>query len=217
MPRLKERQDMVERQIAGRGVRDSRVLAAMAAVPREQFVPPDEAASAYLDQPLPIGEGQTISQPFVVALMLEALKLQGGERLLEVGAGSGYAAAVAAQIAGHVYAIERIPELADQAQRNLTRAGIGNVEVRCADGTLGWPDAAPFDAILVSAGGPDVPPALEAQLAVGGRLVIPTGRERRSQRLLRITKSAAGCFEEEDLGAVSFVPLIGAGGWREQD
>lgn len=217
MTRLRERQDMVERQIAARGVRDAHVLAAMTAVAREDFVPVDQASEAYLDRPLPIGAGQTISQPYVVALMLHALQLQGGERLLEVGAGSGYAAAVAGQIAGRVYAIERIPELAEQARRNLTRAGISNVEVRCTDGTLGWPEAAPFDAILVSAGGPEVPPALQAQLGVDGRLVIPAGRERRAQRLLRITKRAAERYEEEDLGAVSFVPLIGACGWREPD
>jgi protein-L-isoaspartate(D-aspartate) O-methyltransferase len=217
MSRLKEREDMVDMQVAARGVRDARVLAAMTAVPRELFVPPDQSAAAYLDRPLPIGEGQTISQPFIVGLMLEALGLEGGERMLEVGAGSGYAAAVAARIAGEVYAIERIPELAAQARHNLARAGSPNVELRCGDGSLGWPQEAPFDAIMVSAGGPAVPEALKAQLAINGRLVMPVGRDRRAQTLLRLTRRGAAQFEEEDLGAVCFVPLIGKGGWREED
>jgi protein-L-isoaspartate(D-aspartate) O-methyltransferase len=217
MSRLKERKAMVAEQIAGRGVRDPRVLAAMASVPRELFVPREQSADAYLDQPLPIGEGQTISQPYVVGLMLEALCLEGGERMLEVGAGSGYATAVASQIAGQVYAIERIEGLAHFARKNLQRAGCANVELHCADGSLGWPQAAPFDAILVSAGGPAVPETLKAQLAVGGRLVMPAGRERRAQRLLRVTRRDAQHFELEDLGGVFFVPLIGEGGWQEED
>jgi protein-L-isoaspartate(D-aspartate) O-methyltransferase len=214
---VKERQDMVERQIRARGVRDERVLAAFAAVPREMFVAPPQAGSAYLDQPLPIGHGQTISQPYVVALMLEALELEGGERMLEVGAGSGYAAAVAAQIAVQVYAIERLPELAAQARDNLRRAGCVNVQISCADGSLGWPQQAPFDAILVSAGGPDVPAALKAQLGPRGRLVMPVGRDRRAQRLLRVTRAEPDRFVEEDLGPVAFVPLIGEGGWQLED
>lgn len=215
MTRLDERREMVDRQLFARGVRDTRVLAAMAAVPREAFVPAAQVSSAYLDQPLPIGHGQTISQPYVVALMLEALELKGGERMLEVGAGSGYAAAVAGQIAGQVFAIERIPELATQAGENLRRAGSTNVQVRCGDGSQGLPQEAPFDAILVSAGGPEVPSALQDQLAPQGRLVMPAGRHRHTQRLLRITRHDAARFGEEDLGPVSFVPLIGEGGWRE--
>lgn len=206
---------MVDRQLSARGVHDARVLAAMAAVPREAFVPAAQVSSAYLDQPLPIGQGQTISQPYVVALMLEALELKGGERMLEVGAGSGYAAAVAGQIAGQVFAIERIPELAAQARENLSRAGSTNVQVRCGDGSQGVPQEAPFDAILVSAGGPEVPTVLRDQLAPHGRLVMPAGRHRHTQRLLRITRHDAARFVEEDLGPVSFVPLIGEGGWRE--
>lgn len=217
MTRLDERQDMVDRQLSARGLRDARVLAAMAAVPRELFVPAGQAPAAYRDQPLPIGHGQTISQPYVVALMLEALELEGGERMLEVGAGSGYAAAVAAQIAGQVFAIERIPELAEQARRNLQLAGCANAAVRCADGSLGLPQEAPFDVILVSAGGPAVPQALKSQLATHGRLVMPAGSDRRAQRLLRITRHDGQHFEEEDLGPVYFVPLIGEGGWQEED
>ncbi len=189
----------------------------MAAVPRELFIPAGQASAAYLDQPLPIGHGQTISQPYVVALMLEALELEGGERMLEVGAGSGYAAAVAAQIAGQVFAIERIPELAEKARTNLRRAGCTNAEVLCADGSLGWPQEAPFDAILVSAGGPEIPDALKSQLAARGRLVMPAGRDRRAQRLLRIARRETPAFVEEDLGPVSFVPLIGEGGWQQED
>lgn len=217
MGSVKERQDMVDRQLSARGVRDERVLAAFAAVPREMFVTPEQVPAAYLDQPLPIGHGQTISQPYVVALMLEALDLQGGERMLEVGAGSGYAAAVAAQIAAQVYAIERLPELARQACNSLRRAGCDNVQVRCADGSLGWPQEAPFGAILVSAGGPEVPAALKSQLAPQGRLVMPVGRDRRAQRLLRITRGEPERFAEEDLGPVAFVPLIGEGGWQQED
>lgn len=217
MTRLDERQDMIDRQLSARGLRDARVLAAMAAVPRELFVPAGQASAAYRDQPLPIGHGQTISQPYVVALMLEALELEGGERMLEVGAGSGYAAAVAAQIAAQVFAIERIPELAEQARTNLRRAGCANADVRCADGSLGLPQEAPFDVILVSAGGPAVPEALKSQLAKHGRLVMPAGSDRRAQRLLRITRHDVEHFEEEDLGPVYFVPLIGEGGWQEED
>lgn len=217
MGAMQERQEMVETQLRARGVRDERVLAAMASVPREVFVAPEQAAAAYLDQPLPIGYGQTISQPYVVALMLEALELEGGERMLEVGAGSGYAAAVAAQIAGQVFAIERIPELAEQARRNLHLAGCTNAAVSCADGSLGLPQEAPFDVILVSAGGPAVPQALKSQLATHGRLVMPAGSDRRAQRLLRITRHDGQQFEEEDLGPVYFVPLIGEGGWQEED
>ena len=209
------RDRMVEVQIARRGVRDPRVLDAMRAVPREAFVEPGLAGFAYEDGPLPIGEGQTISQPYVVALMVEAAGVGPGGRVLEVGAGSGYAAAVLGRIAGRVHAVERHPSLAAAARRRLERLGYDNVELRAGDGTLGWPEAAPFDAILVAAGGPGVPRALMEQLAVGGRLVIPVGGGEGRQRLLRVTRTGAAGYEEEDLGAVAFVPLVGEQGWAE--
>ncbi len=208
---------MVERQIVRRGVRDPRVLDAMRRVPRERFVPLHLRDAAYDDAPLPIGEGQTISQPLVVALMIEALKLRGGEKALEVGAGSGYAAAVLAEIAGEVYAIERIEALAEEAKRRLAEAGCENARLRCADGTKGWPEAAPFDAILVSAGGPEAPKSLLGQLAIGGRLVMPIGKNAFGQELVRITRVSEDDFERDDLGRVSFVPLIGEEGWRDED
>jgi protein-L-isoaspartate(D-aspartate) O-methyltransferase len=196
-------------QIAARGVRSRKVLAAMAAVPREEFVPDHLRKVAYDDSPLPIAAGQTISQPHVVAFMVEALDLQGGERVLEVGAGSGYAAAVLAQIAGRVYTIERIEELAQGASKVLDRLGYANVEVRLSDGTLGWPEEAPFDAITVAAGTREIPHALKDQLETGGRLVIPVGRNQNYQQLVRITRVATDEFAQEDLVAVRFVPLIG--------
>lgn len=206
------RERMVERQIAGRDVRDERVLRALREVPRHEFVPAPYAAAAYDDRALPIDAGQTISQPYVVALMIEALALGASDRVLEVGTGSGYAAAVLSRIAAEVYTIERIALLGDLARDRLAARGYANVHVQVGDGTLGWPDAAPFGAILVSAGAPRVPPTLESQLAVGGRLVIPVGGSR-EQRLLRITRRADDRFEREDLGEVTFVPLVGAEGW----
>ncbi|HEX6838329.1 MAG TPA: protein-L-isoaspartate(D-aspartate) O-methyltransferase, partial [Polyangia bacterium] len=206
------RREMVERQIAARGIADPRVLAAMAAVPREEFVPPSLAEFAYDDRPLPIAEGQTISQPYVVAWMVEALELRPGDRVLEVGTGSGYAAAVIARLAKQVHTIERHASLAETAAARLYRLGFHNVFVHCGDGTLGLPDRAPFDAIVVAAGGPQVPDQLERQLAVGGRMVIPVG-EFREQRLVRIRRLDEDRFEREDLGGVQFVPLVGAHGW----
>ena len=206
------RTDMVERHIRARGIRDPRVLAAMAIVPREAFVPPEAADHAYEDRPLPISAGQTISQPYIVALMTEALGLRGSERVLEIGTGSGYAAAVLACIAREVYTIERIPELADLARDRLGRLGYRNATVRCGDGTLGWADGAPFDAIVAAAGGPEVPRVLLDQLAIGGRLVMPVGPAD-EQQLVRITRVAASQFRQDDLGAVRFVPLIGEHGW----
>ena len=195
------------RQLRSRGIADARVIAAFAAVPREAFVDERMAASAYDDRPLPIGHGQTISQPYVVALMVEALGLRPDARVLEVGAGSGYAAAILSLLAGRVVAVERLRSLADGARRRLAALGYSNVEVQHGDGTLGWAPAGPFDAILVSAGAARVPPALADQLAVGGRLVIPVGGPA-YQELLRLVKADDGRLEEERLGGVIFVPLV---------
>ena len=207
----------VERQIEGRGVRDFLVLEAMRTVPREKFVPHGLAVEAYDDTPLPIGSGQTISQPYIVAFMVEALGLVGGEKVLEIGAGSGYAAAVLAEIAGDVYTIERIGELAAEASENLVNAGYQHVHVRHADGTQGWAEQAPFDAILVSAGAPDIPSTLLHQLKVGGRMVVPIGDNPRSQELVRITRTGDDDFEQEDIADVRFVPLIGKEGWESTE
>src|SRR5881227_4267142 len=195
------RERMVQVQIAERGIRDSRVLDAMRCVPREAFVEPGFKEFAYEDGPLPIGEGQTISQPYIVALMIEAAGVKPGDSVLEVGAGSGYAAAVMAQIANQVYAIERHPSLGKSARQRFKKLGYDNIELRVGDGTRGWPEAAPFDAILVAAGGPEVPPALKEQLAIGGRLVIPVGEEERYQTLIKLTRKSESEFEEENLGA----------------
>ena len=208
--RLRER--MVARQLEDRGIEDARVLAAMREVPRHLFVSDDLADAAYDDRALPIAGGQTISQPYVVALMLEALAIRPDERALEVGAGSGYAAALLGRLAREVVAIERRPELAEQARLRLAELGFANVAVHAGDGTLGWPERAPYDAILVSAGGPRVPPALEAQLAVDGRLVMPVGA-RSAQSLLRVVRRADAGLAREDLGEVQFVPLVGAEGF----
>ena len=210
-----EREDMVRYQLAGRDISDERVLAAMREVPRERFVPADYADQAYDDGALPIGNGQTISQPYIVALMIQAAALQPEDRVLEVGAGSGYAAAVMSRIAREVIAIERHAGLADEAREHLAALGYSNVELIVGDGTRGCTDKAPFDAIIVSAGGPGVPHALQQQLDLAGRLVIPVGDDR-SQRLLKVTRTGANHFEEEDLGEVVFVPLIGEEGWREE-
>ncbi len=212
----KRRAQMVERYIAHRGVRSEAVLAAMTEVPREDFLPPDMDEFAYDDTPLPIAEGQTISQPYIVAMMSEALQLQGGEKVLEIGTGSGYAAAVLSRIAKHVYTVERIGQLAEKSAMTLKQLGYGNVHVLHGDGTLGWPDHAPFDAIVVAAGGPEVPESLKAQLKVGGRLVIPVGRDRRLQELLRVTRLGEHEYRTEELADVRFVPLVGAQGWSPQ-
>jgi protein-L-isoaspartate(D-aspartate) O-methyltransferase len=209
------RDRMVRHQIEGRGVRDPRVLAAMREVPREAFVPPGLQEFAYEDSPLPIEAGQTISQPFIVAEMIESLELRGGERVLDIGTGSGYAAAVLARIAGEVYSVERHAELVELARARFAELGIHNVHVLHGDGTLGWPEHAPYDAVVAAAGGPDVPSALRDQLKVGGRLVIPIGPTPREQKLIRETKVAPRKMSRTDLGGVRFVPLVGAAGWPD--
>ena len=206
---------MVERQLERRGVQDSHVLEAMREVPREAFVPENLREFAYEDSPLPIESGQTISQPYIVGYMIASAEIRPGDRVLEIGAGSGYAAAVMSRIAGKVFAIERHDDLTRQAQGRLQRLGYDNVTLRTADGTNGWAEEAPFDAILVAAGGPSIPQVLMEQLDIGGRLVIPVGGEERSQRLVKVTRTSAKHWDEEDLGAVQFVPLIGEYGWGE--
>jgi protein-L-isoaspartate(D-aspartate) O-methyltransferase len=207
------RQRMVDSQLVARGIRDPLVLEAMRSVPREAFLAARQAASAYDDGPLPIGEGQTISQPYIVAFMDEAVEPRVGDRALEIGTGSGYSAAVLASIVGEVYTVERIPALADAAGRRLAELGYRTVRVRCGDGTLGWPEHAPYDVIIVTAGGPRVPPALLDQLAPGGRLVMPVGDNPYVQQLVRIRRRADGTVVEDALAPVAFVPLIGAQGW----
>jgi protein-L-isoaspartate(D-aspartate) O-methyltransferase len=204
------RERMVSRQIEARGIGDPAVLAAMRAVPREQFVAPDWAEAAYDDRALPIEAGQTISQPYIVALMAAAAALGPRDHVLEVGAGSGYAAAVLGQVAGRVIAIERHEQLARLAAERVERLGYGNVHILAGDGMLGWPEGAPYDAILVAAGGAAVPPALVAQLRSGGRLVMPVGGRWAGQTLVRLVKRDDGTFEQAELCAVRFVPLVGA-------
>lgn len=210
-----ERAAMVERQIVRRGLRNPHVLAAMRSVPREAFIAPEMQHLAYEDRPLPIGAGQTISQPYVVALMIEAAELRPEDRVLEIGAGSGYAAALLSRIASCVHAIERHEALTETARARLDRLGYDNVSLRTGDGTRGWPEAAPFDAILVAAGAPGAPASLKRQLAPGGRLVIPVETGEGHQRLIRIRRTGDDTWQEEELGAVRFVPLIGAEGHRE--
>ena len=207
------RDEMVEKAVFARGVRSELVLNAMRAVPREAFLPERLHEFAYQDFPLPIEEGQTISQPYIVAFMTEALALHGGERILEIGAGSGYAAAVLSRIADEVYTVERIGQLAEKAASRLADLGYQNVHVRHADGTKGWPDHAPYDGIIVAAGGPTIPELLKEQLKIGGRLVIPVGRDPRVQELVRITRVSENRYDREDLADVRFVPLIGQEGW----
>lgn len=213
----KARNRFVSEQVAARGVRDPLVLEAMRSVPRENFVPSDMKEHAYEDSPLPIGAKQTISQPYIVAFMIEALTLRGGEKVLEIGAGSGYAAAVLGEIADSVHTIERIGQLAERAADNLAATGCENIYVRHADGTEGWAEEAPFDAILVSAGAPEVPKSLIYQLKIGGRMVVPVGGDLRAQELVRITRVDDDEFEREDLADVRFVPLIGKEGWESEE
>lgn len=209
------REAMVERQIAARGLHDGPLLAAMRAVPREAFVPPAVRDRAYEDGPLPIEAGQTISQPYIVALMIAAAGVAPGGRVLEIGAGSGYAAAVLSRIAGAVIAIERHGELADLAAARLAALDYANVRIVTGDGSAGWPNGAPYDAILAAASGRHVPEPLKRQLKTGGALVMPIGPPGEMQNLVRVTRQAEDAWEQENLGPVRFVPLIGEEGWQE--
>jgi protein-L-isoaspartate(D-aspartate) O-methyltransferase len=209
----KLRNEMVENAIAARGVRSEPVLQAMRSVAREAFLPKELREFAYDDCPLPIEEQQTISQPYIIAFMTEALALEGGEKVLEIGTGSGYAAAVLAEIAGEVYTVERIGQLAEKAATTLADLGYHNVRVLHGDGTKGWPEHAPYDGIIVAAGGPTIPASLKQQLKIGGRLVIPVGSDATVQELVRVTRISENEFRREDLADVRFVPLIGHEGW----
>jgi protein-L-isoaspartate(D-aspartate) O-methyltransferase len=204
---------MVTEHLLARGIRDAAVVKAMREVPREAFLPPELERFAYEDGPLPIEEGQTISQPYIVAYMIEALELTGRERVLEIGTGSGYAAAVLSLCAAEVFSVERIAALADTARGRLQELGYRNVAVHLGDGTLGWKDHAPYDAIVVTAGAPEVPAGLREQLATGGRLVIPVGPTPHLQELVRVRRLPSGEFRREELCGVRFVPLIGEQGW----
>ncbi len=212
-PRTEERRAdrlrMVERQIADRGVRDPVVLEALRQVPRHWFVPEAGQAYAYEDRPLPIGEGQTISQPYIVAFMTEALKLTREAKVLEIGTGSGYQAAVLAEITPHVYTVEIIEPLAKQAMQTFARRGYHTIATKIGDGYAGWPEQAPFDAIIVTCAPDQVPPALVQQLKPGGRLCIPVGRQDAGQNLLRLTKKPDGTTASENLLPVAFVPMTG--------
>jgi protein-L-isoaspartate(D-aspartate) O-methyltransferase len=210
-----ERDEMVERQIASRGIREPTILEAFRSVPREEFLSKDYADLAYGDHPLPIEAGQTISQPYIVALMIQAAEMKAGDNVLEVGAGSGYAAAVMSRIAGHVTAIERQSDLVQVAQERMQRLGFDNVRIVQGDGTRGWEPEAPYDAILAAASGSHVPPAWVKQLADGGRIVMPVGEPNWVQKLIKVTKGPAGNLITEDLGGVRFVPLIGEEGWND--
>lgn len=216
-PRRTARDAMVRTQIERRGVRDPRVLEAMREVPRERFVPSAQRSRALADCALPIAEGQTISQPYVVGRMVEAVRLQPGARVLEIGTGSGYAAAVLAEIADTVDTVERHEELADAARGRFQTLGFERIRVHVGDGSLGWPEHAPYDAILVSAGAPDVPPTLLRQLAVGGNLVLPIGPSPYDQDLLRVHRRDDDDFRRTQLGGVRFVPLVGEEGWSGDD
>jgi protein-L-isoaspartate(D-aspartate) O-methyltransferase len=204
---------MVDRHLVARGIRDPAVLHAMRTVPREAFVSPGQADVAYTDEPLPIGLGQTISQPYIVAAMIEAVRPTARDRALEVGTGSGYAAAVLATIVEAVYTVERLEALAETARQRLADLGYHSVHVRHGDGSLGWPEHSPYDVIIVTASGPTVPAPLLDQLAISGRLIMPVGTTPKSQQLVRVTRVTADGYEHDELGSVVFVPLIGEEGW----
>jgi len=210
-----EREAMVERQLKRRGIADERILKAFLEVPREAFVRAAYAHLAYGDHPLPIEAGQTISQPYIVALMIQAARITSGSRVLEIGAGSGYAAAVISRVAERVVGIERQHELVEIARGRMKLLGYDNVEVVEADGTRGWPDGAPYDAILAAASGSHVPDALLEQLAPGGTIVMPIGDPGWVQHLVKVKKAQDGRLQQSDLGQVRFVPLIGEEGWSD--
>lgn len=203
---------MIQRLREHYKIKDEQVLDVMSVVPRQNFLPTALKAQAYADNALPIAGNQTISQPYIVAKMSELLELPANARVLEIGAGSGYQSAILSQLARSVYAIERVPQLATEAQNRLNELGIHNVVLRCGDGTVGWDIYAPFDGILVAAGGPIMPEPLLTQLKLGGKLVIPIGQDQQSQRLIRVTRTDRG-FKTEDFGGCAFVPLIGEHGW----
>lgn len=209
---IRSRRRMVGEQIEARGIQDRHVLTAMLRVPRHLFVEEALAGQAYEDHPLPVGHGQTISQPYVVALMTELLHVRPGMKVLEIGTGTGYQTAILAEIGAQVHSVERIPELSAQAKLRLQESGVAGVRFKVGDGTLGWPEFAPYDRIIVTAGGPTVPEPLVEQLAEGGIMVIPVGRERRSQ-VLTVVKKENGRIVEIHRGAVGFVDLVGAHGW----
>ena len=208
-PYLKARRDMIERDLRGRGIKDARLLTVMGSLPRHLFVPERLQSSAYEDRPLPIGEGQTISQPYIVAIMTELLELKGAEKVLEIGTGSGYQTAILARLAAEVFSVEIIPTLGGRAKKLLAQMGFTNVRLKVGDGFFGWEDSAPFDAILVTASAAKVPEPLWRQLREGGRLVMPLEEESYAQRLVRIRK-VAGKQIVEDVTGVLFVPLTGA-------
>jgi len=210
----RERLAMVEDQLRRRGISDPRVLEAMGKVPRHLFVPGDYQDSAYDDRPLPIGEGQTISQPYMVAIMTQSLGLKGRERVLEIGTGSGYQAAILAELARELYTMERIPGLTQNAQKVLREQGYQSISFRTGDGSKGWPEEAPFDGIIVTAAAPEIPQTFKSQLAEGGRLLIPTG-PRYTQTLYKLTRQGDRFIEEDITGCV-FVPLVGDYGWEEK-
>jgi protein-L-isoaspartate(D-aspartate) O-methyltransferase len=211
----REREAMVEQQLRRRGINEPEILNAFRAVPREKFVGDEVSHLAYEDHPLPIEAGQTISQPYIVALMVEAAAIGPDDKVLEVGLGSGYAAAVISQVAQRVIGIERHHELVEAARQRLGRLGYDKVEIIEGDGTTGWPAEAPYDAILVAASGSHLPKSLIEQLAPAGRLVMPIGEPGWVQKLIRVTKNEDGSLRQSDLGGVRFVPLIGEEGWKD--
>ncbi len=210
-----QRRRMVVEQLAARGIRNRRILEAMRRVPRHRFVPEDLMARSYDDRPLPIGGSQTISQPFIVALMTEHLQVQLGSKILEVGTGTGYQSAVLATLGARVYTVERIPEQAESARRRLQALGYPNITVRIGDGSLGWPEQAPFDGIIVTAYAPEIPEILARQLAEGGRMVLPVGQF--LNQTLVVAERREGKLELRDVCGCLFVPLIGQGGWLESE
>jgi protein-L-isoaspartate(D-aspartate) O-methyltransferase len=214
-PFSQARMAMVENQIISRGITDARVLAAMRTVPRHAFIPDQFLEEAYEDHPLPVGEGQTISQPFIVALMTSHLELAGSEKVLEIGTGSGYQAAILARLAKEVHSVERIPELASKAEATIKELGIRNVAVHVGDGSLGWPENEPYDRIIVTAAAPAVPVNLTDQLKPGGKIIIPVGA--RWHQMLEVWEKTALGMDKKEILPVVFVPLLGQKGWQEKD